>query len=520
MGVGENNFRLWQYILLALVLLFGFFIVYKVHLSYSGDVINPYSGTPYVDVKNYYYPYPLHADEFTHLASAEYIMNEGSIPHINPYVQSEKNTDIEAGFHSFIASIFTITGLNPVMFYQLLPAIFIVITMLSLFLLVFVLTDNYWIALLSALFISIVKSNINLTGLWFMIPLTFSLFLIFMSLAAYFSKGKIRYLSILFFLAAVFSYPLAAIIIAASVIINECIILVKEKHHPLLKKKYLPYYLISIVLILAIIVFIFKGDLSRFPLIFKYGWTVNFEQTYMPWQMIGWPLFIATMIGIVFSIIKKINRIFLILLLFLLIPMLMYSFLGFTIAVPYQRAFMLFTFMLAPLAAIAVCYVSEYSARAIIKIFRADGKKSFIVANVILAIITLSLISASMFNYYKIDDKRFRLVHYLNDDNYDALLWIRSHYSQNTTMMADIFTAFLTYPVARVQAVALPPSNLEGGDIKSVQSFYYSRQMNDCASMLDILKNEKAYLLLSYGNIGCGYNQVYSKNNVYVYEIS
>src|SRR3989338_2897351 len=123
-----HDFKTWQYILLAAVLVLGFLVIYKVHWDYDYPHINPYAENIRIYEKNVYYPYPMHADEWQHLASVQYMMDHGKIPSVNPNRQDTRHLDLESGFHSFLAALFASMGLDPVLSYQFLAAAFMVVT--------------------------------------------------------------------------------------------------------------------------------------------------------------------------------------------------------------------------------------------------------------------------------------------------------------------------------------------------------------------------------------------------------
>ena len=93
--------------------------------------------------------------------------------------EDKKQTNAIAGF--VIAMIF-IGFFNPkaivtnlVLFYKFLPAIWAVFSALALFFLVYKKTNDFYLGILAIIFFASIKSNLNLLGLWFFTPLTFSI---------------------------------------------------------------------------------------------------------------------------------------------------------------------------------------------------------------------------------------------------------------------------------------------------------------------------------------------------------
>jgi len=507
----------WQYILLAIILVSGYLLVHDVHASYTGSYIDPHSSQFIIDGQDVSYTYPLHADEWTHLAQAQYMMSSHGMANVNPYIQQSTHRDLESGFHSFLAAFFTSTGLDPITTYQYLPAIFMVITMLSLFLMLIVIIKNYWIALLSTLFLLFVKSNINLMGSWFFLPMIFALFLMFMFFAAYFSKGPIRYLAILFYLATIFSYPTMTIIITMIVILYEIVNAILHQDKTLFSLRYVKYYIIIIVALFTALMIFFKGRLSAIPFIVKYGWTIYFEQTYTPMQMYGWIPTILAIIGIAYVIIKRKNLLMIAAPVVFIVPMIMYSLFRFTILIPYQRAFFYFLISLVPLSAIGIYYIYNLFYSLFRSLFDIKSLVRFISISIVVILLLLTSILGFR-SYYKIDDNRFLLVHYATDTDYQAMQWIKQNYGKDTVIMADIFTAFATYPLTGMQTVAVAPSNLEGGNMSVTQNFYFGSG-TDCNSRQGILTKYHVKLVYSYDVINCNFlKEVYNKG-VNVYEV-
>ena len=208
--------------MLAAVIVFSVFMVLGVHTNYTGlagsihDVINTES-----EFRNFAYPYPIHADEWTHLAQGIYIMESKTLGFANPYSPSfDFHRDFESGFHIFLAFFFGITGLDPVLNYQYLPALFFALNSVLLFMLVRKFTGNYFIALLSIPFYLAIPSNTNFLGNWFAIPLTFSIFLIylfFFTIEKIFKKKNLQSagISVFVFALMAIAYPPAAMLSAA-----------------------------------------------------------------------------------------------------------------------------------------------------------------------------------------------------------------------------------------------------------------------------------------------------------------
>ncbi len=489
-------------LLILLLIIFAFFLVYKVHFNYNHPYQDPHEPNFIVQKENNHYPYILHGDEWTHAAQAIYLIENKKIPETNPYLKNQGHKlNLESGFHAFLAQFFTLTNLNPILYYQYLPALFAVISVLTIILLINLLTNNFYISFFSALFFLSIKNNVNLMGIWFLIPLTFSLFLIYLFFYCFLNENKrLNYLSIIFYLASIFVYPLSTILI--TLILSLYI---------LFYKKFNKSYLIFLLILFLSTLIIFKSNFSILfnSLIFKYGWTGAFEFEYSIFDMYGLIAFLFSLIGIFYIYKKKLNKILLIWVLICLIPVIMYSTLRFTLFLPYQRAFFYLLIGLIPLSGIGLYFLLE---KIYYFIFKYDNK-----AAIFIVILLISLLFINQFNdYYEIEDKRFLPLHFINEDDYNALLWIKENYGKNNLIMSNLLTAFAVYPISQNYVVALPLSNLAGGNEKLVNKFYSS----DCETKKKIIFENKVDLVYNYNKISCDFlKEVYNKN-VYVYDIN
>lgn len=498
-----KQWQYWQYILLIAIILASGFLVYKIHYSFTGRYFDPYSVNIQAQGKDIYYPYPYHADEWTHMASGIYLVEEGKIPEINPY-SGWKHIDLEPGFHVFLGLLFMV--MDPVKSYQFFPAFNSMLLTLAIFFFVYVLTKKYYAGLLAAIFAASIQSNINIQGSWFFLPFTFGLSLMFLTLAIYFSKRHIISGILLFLTATV--YPIAAIIAFGTGLLYE---LLQAR-----LKKYWHYGLGALTLLFSLLILFRK----RIPFInFDYGWTPVFEHTYVPWDIYGWTGIIFAVIGLAFLIFRKeyknktISPMYI--LLITTIPMLMYIFFRFSIIIPYQRSFVYFMYGFAIISGLGLYYSCLY----LTHLLKHFGWNKYLSTLIISIIITISVVT-SFIGYYDIKDDRFFLTHYVTDEDYDALMWINQNYAindPNTIMMADMFSAYAVYPIARIRTVAVPASNLQTGNMQRVYDFYYLK--TDCYSRTSILQSVNAKLTYSAYPINCPeLKEVYNKGR-YIYEL-
>ena len=118
------------------------------------------------------YPYPLHVDEWYNILHAKKIL-EGDY-------NLESNRLFELGYHLLLAALSRM-GFDLVLQYKLLPAAFSVASALSLYSMTHHLTRSHGASLYSVIFFASLPSNVNLLGLWFAVPLTASIPLVYLS---------------------------------------------------------------------------------------------------------------------------------------------------------------------------------------------------------------------------------------------------------------------------------------------------------------------------------------------------
>src|SRR3989338_6114735 len=134
--------------------------------------------SPHVD-----YLFPLHVDEWQHLARARHVVETGRIQQVNPYfLEPTPHPNVEPGFTLFLAFILWLFRGSLLWIFPVLPAVFAAASALSIFLLMREVSQNRWVALASMVLLASLKSNTNLLGLWFLTPLTFALPFFFLSL--------------------------------------------------------------------------------------------------------------------------------------------------------------------------------------------------------------------------------------------------------------------------------------------------------------------------------------------------
>jgi len=498
-------------------------LIYKIHFAYPHEFIDPETAT-LVEFEKY--PFPLHNDEWAHLAAGITIAEEGKFNY-NPYLDTPAQ-DREIGFHAVLAGIFLLPGINPVNAYQFFAPLFLVINALVLFFLVYKLTKNYWIGLFSILFFAAIKSNLNFMGNWFFTPATFSLFIIFLFFYLFVKSletNKINWiffgLSMLLFLVAIIVYPLASVIIAVIAVIYA---LTKFK---LLKKNWkyiLPAFIIGIIIVLVFVKLYFwtgslGGTFEKFfsELVFKKGWTA-LEHTYSLLKFHGIVPLILAVLGAAYLFLKKKNFIFIIWPAILLINLLLYVIFDFSLLLPYQRNLFYLLIGLAPLSAMGLYWLSEriifYSKKYVFK------KKAY---SIIPAILLITIVLLFTFNhYYKIEPQKFSLHKVISQPEYESLVWLKEIHEPRESqepyqkVLAKPFLSTTIYPISRNRVVGMIPSSLEGGVYGKIYDFFNG----GCDFKKKIITEEKVDLVISSEELYCDFlGKIYYKDGVNIYSV-
>jgi len=130
---------------------------------------------------------PLHIDEWHHIEEGLRLGNYGEYFKFLQAENARRFTGLEIGFHFFLFLVSQFVSL--VSIYQFLPALWACLSALVIFYVTYKITDgSFYLGLLSMVFFASIKSNVNITGLWFFTPLTFSIPFIYLFLY-FFTEG-------------------------------------------------------------------------------------------------------------------------------------------------------------------------------------------------------------------------------------------------------------------------------------------------------------------------------------------
>lgn len=145
------------------------------------------------------YQFPIHVDEWVHMARAEAIMRAGDTSFNDPFSLQGGQTfssNLEGGFHVFWGVFQRISGISWVDIFRYFPSIMFVITILS----VYVFSRRLGFGLEAAFFTSLIPSTIGVMGPAFLVPVAMGLVFITLSLfVAFHLKNGWSYLALFFF---------------------------------------------------------------------------------------------------------------------------------------------------------------------------------------------------------------------------------------------------------------------------------------------------------------------------------
>ena len=127
------------------------------------------------------YPYPIHIDEWVHLAYIEALTRAGSINHVEPFYGQHTialSSSLEVGFHLFWSVFQSISGLSWLNIFRYFPGIIFIITVLS----VYILAQREGFGWQAAFFTCLIPTTVGILGPGFLVPVAMGLIFVVLSL--------------------------------------------------------------------------------------------------------------------------------------------------------------------------------------------------------------------------------------------------------------------------------------------------------------------------------------------------
>ncbi len=325
----KANFKIiikWPLLLGLLIVIFQLFAV---HFLYSGT-INTIRG--HETVHNFSYKYPYFADEWAGVAFTNYSIKTQSLPLTNPLIDGEEHNNfpnIFVAFFSFLAEIFLLTQINPLLGFVPLS----IITGTLLCFLIYVLLKSSKIeelpAIIAMLVVPWIVNSSKLPGIWYLFPFILGAILFFSGLVAYQLKNRV-----LFFIANLLTllfYP-PLVVFVLPVLILEIIIRNKKNLRSLVKEAVLLYFITAAIIFLILV--LQPNNYSKLLVLFanniirvnydgtiptRFIWQVvplltlpfAFLGIIKMWQKKMYLIFASTIIGLIFWLVYSFSKYYL-----------------------------------------------------------------------------------------------------------------------------------------------------------------------------------------------------------------
>jgi len=457
--------------------------------------------------------FPLHGDEYVHLAHARDIVESGSIRFINPYFE---NTPfllrLESGFHIFLAIFIFLFKNNTVLIFNILKNLVFVLNTFLIFLLSYYLSKNYKIGIFSAVFFMLLKSSPDILGNLFLLPINLGLAL-FLTTMIFFLKykekpsPKIMSIFIFFFILLILIYPPAAVLAFIIIFINQ-LFRIKSKNdlkNPL-TITIVSFAIIGLIISLAVksILKLSLSNLINEFFIFHENWTpVAFTSS--PFSFFGVIASVLALIGLALIIFRKQENNKIILLWFSvgLINLYLFYLLKVSFFIPSTR--LIFFFI------VIMCILAGYGLNYSIKLAKFVKNKKVRFILIIIFIITIFTLQIISLYQYRENIKGI----ILDENKYNVIKFIGENYGKKNVIMADVLTSFAIYPLTGNYVVGLLESNVGSGNRKDQKEFFDS----ECEKKQEIVERNNVTLVISIKEIKCNFlNPVYQKENVILYQ--
>jgi len=479
--------------LLILALLFTFILTYSPHLSN---------------------PFPIHIDEYHHITEA-FKIKQGLTP--------KGIAATKSGFHIILLLISKLTDL--ILIYKFLPAIWAVISALILFYIIKNKTSNlkssFLIALTTIIFFASIKSNANLTGLWFFTPLTFSIPFIYLYIHL-FSEGirnqnKKQIITSLIIM--IILIPVHAISVLFSIPI---LIIYSLSNINYLKKQPKFFSLFLLIPIIGIIFYSNFMDLSIINAIsdiitriqFKHGFGVlelknSFYELYSP---IG---YLLALFGIIYIISSKYKfRKYLIYLIWpitILIYIIIFRITGISYLSPYQRNLYYLAISLPFLSSLGLYFIIIKIKKQTNKIKEEKTKKTIFRTTITILIILILFLTFR--SYYQIPEN-IKLYKTIDQNNYEALQFLKQQPNpKNSKVISTPKISTAIFPISNHQPLA---TLFFYGNRTILRNF---QNAPNCNIKNQIINNNQVSYVLSEKPIDCNWEIIYEKNNNIIYKI-
>lgn len=492
MNKRTKEVKIIEAIVLVLVLVAIFLLVYSPHF------------------KN---PYPIHIDEWHNIEQA-LKLKQGKILH--------GVSGLEIGFRAFLVILSFFADL--VLIYKFLPALWAVFSALVLFYVVrkktgdFQENESFLIALIAVIFFGSIKSNVNLTGLWFFTPMTFAIPFIFLYIYL-FTEGiekensKMLLLSLLIMIFLIFAHT-PSLLFSIPFLIVYCIFNIEKA-----KKQYKIFFYFLLVPIFGALFYKIIMRASYRNLIlrifnslqFKLGWA-GAELNNSPFEIYSLVGYILAFLGIIFIFYSEKIKEYLIFILWpmgVLLLIFIFKVSEISFLSPYQRNFYYFALSLPVLSSFGLYFIISLIKKPLNKLNLSIKNKKIISYLLTLALIIFVVLLA--FHLYFDVPKMIGTYKLIDKEDYSVIKFLVNLPPGKVLAPVDISTTL--FPISYHEPIA---TIYFQGNEKEVRDFFLTY---DCSKKNNMIKKYNVSYVIFRNSSDCNWTVIYSKNNRTIYRV-
>jgi hypothetical protein len=383
------------------------------------------------------------------------------------------------------------------------------------------------------IFFASIRSNVNLTGILFFTPLTFSIPFIFLFIY-FFTEGiekqKVK-LVIASLAVMAFLIPIHSISVLFAIPI---LIIYAALNFKFVIKKIHYFALFLIMPLIGVLLYKYVLGVDWNELIphllknlqFKYGWGVLEANNALSevYPIIGYVMAIA---GVVFIFINKQIKKYSFFLLWPLICLawiIIYRLTGASYLSPYQRYLYYFAFGLPLLSAVGFYNIikligkylnkflsSNYNNKLVTINFHINPKYVKLITGITIGVITIITLFSAFNNYYN-PPKEFALYHVIDQADYQALVFLSA--MPKGKVMATPFMSAAIYPISGQAPIA----NLAFyGNIQDIEKFFLQ---TDCNQKNEMIRRYDLQYIISPASLDCPFKTIYAQDNNIIYQVN
>jgi hypothetical protein len=458
------------------------------------------------------YRFPYHTDEWYNIWYGVEVLDSGGVRE-----QLKDHRNLEMGFSLFYAEFILLSGQDPVTFYQYLPALIASISSVIVFLSIYRISGNYFTAFFSALFFAGLKTNITVLGVWFFVPLTLCIplvYSVFYLLAAGLENGSFKHI----FAASIILLGISLIHPCSASFIFPVILLYLAMRPDNVKKNLYGLACLFSIPFFSFIYFIkffWQGDLDS-TLRFFADYLVFPVKEFLPWEyylflpgFYGEAAIALAVVGIfsIYAYNQNKLKIYVAWAMWTVGSLYMFYNLKFILISPYERTVYYTVMALVPLSGIGLYQVFSWTNQIL---QRADRR----VALTVCVILFLAVYASHFSNYYKYKPDLYRVI---DESDYEGITKLAERGVYHNKIMAQAHTSFTIFPISRNYVVATSPrTSAPGKNVLDAEKFFGN---STCEEKNDILKRYNVDYVYSPARIDCqSLREIYQKSERFIYK--